>query len=112
MKKILSIILAAFCLVSLLAVGVSAAGEYDSGEFDIKSVLIISAVVGLVIAFIVVSIMKGQLKSVRKQSGAGNYIKDGSFRLTRSNDFFLYRTVSKTEKPKNNSSSSRSRGRN
>lgn len=109
MKRNLFVIIAAVCLVSVLAIGVSAANEYDSADFDYKSALLISVGVGLVVAFIVVSIMKGQLKSVRKQSGAGNYIKEGSFKLTRSNDFFLYRTVTKTEKPRNNSSGSRSR---
>ncbi len=112
MKRKLFIIFVVVFLVLLLAVGVSATDEYDSGEFDLKSTLIISVVVGAVIALIVVNVMKGQLKSVRKESGAGNYIKAGSFNLTRSNDFFLYRTVTKNEKPKSNTGTSRSRGRN
>ena len=103
MKRKLFIILTAIFLIFLFAVGVSAASEYDSAGFDFKNAILISAGVALVVAFITVSILKGQLKSVRKQSGAGDYVKPGSFKLTRSNDFFLYRTVTKTERPKSNS---------
>ena len=67
--------------------------------------------IGLVIAAIVVAIMKNQLKSVRSQSAARDYLRKGSLQLRICNDLFLYRTVTKTPKPKNNSSHSGSSGR-
>lgn len=67
--------------------------------------------IGLVIAIIVVAIMKKQLKSVRFQSAARNYLRPGSLQLQVCTDLYLYRTVHKTAKPKNNSSHSSSSGR-
>ena len=58
-------------------------------------------VIGIVVAFIVTLIMKGQLKSVHQQKAASNYVVDGSFRLTGRSDVFLYRNVTRRERPKN-----------
>lgn len=66
----------------------------------------ISLVVGIAIALIIVGIMKSKLKTVRFQPKAKDYIKEGSMNITESRDMFLYRTVDKTEKPKENSGSS------
>lgn len=68
-------------------------------------------VIGLAVALIVVAIMKNQLKSVRSQSAARDYLRQGSLQLRVCNDLFLYRTVRKTAKPKNNSAHSGSSGR-
>lgn len=64
--------------------------------------ILICVLIGIVIAFVVTGIMKAQLKSVRKQRAASNYVVDGSFRLTNRTDIFLYRNVSRRERPKNN----------
>ena len=56
---------------------------------------------GIIVAFIVTGIMKGQLKSVRKERTAANYVVGGSFRLTGNSDVFLYRNVVRRERPKN-----------
>lgn len=66
----------------------------------------IAAVVGFVIAKIIVGNMKGKLKTVRKQAAANSYVKDGSMSITDSRDLFLYHTVTRSEKPKSSSSSS------
>ncbi|HAX82955.1 MAG TPA: methanol dehydrogenase [Ruminococcaceae bacterium] len=68
--------------------------------------ILISIGVGIVIALIVVGIMKGKLKTVRMQASANNYLKDGSLNITESQDIFLYSSVSKTEKPKNDDNNS------
>ena len=75
-------------------------------KFNIFGSIIISLVVGAVIALIVTLIMKGQLKSVRYQSAASNYLKAGSMKVTLSREFFLYRNVSKIKKADNNSGGS------
>ena len=66
--------------------------------------------IGLPIGLIVVVVLLVQLKSVHQQDRAKVYVKPGSMRVTRRNDIFLYRNVSRTKKETNNSSgSSRSR---
>lgn len=72
---------------------------------DIFMGIIISLVFGFVIAFIVTGVMKSNLKSVSMQNAVSEYIKQGSFNLTRSRDLFLYRTVSKRARPKSSSGS-------
>ena len=59
---------------------------------------------GCLLAFIVVSVMKGTLKSVRSQAAASSYIRPGSLHITKSHDYFLYRHISKTAKPKDHDS--------
>lgn len=87
----------------------------DQGGFSVQTVLI-CLLIGAVIAFIVTGILKGQLKSVRRQNSANSYIRSGSLQLTNSRDIFLYRNVSRRAKPQNNgstthrSSSGRSHG--
>ena len=58
-------------------------------------------IIGIIVAFIVVFIMKGQLKSVHKQNNAADYVVTGSFRLSNRSDTFLYRNVIRRERPKN-----------
>ncbi len=77
---------------------------YQNSSFSFSDILIGFAI-GAVIAFVIVSIMKGQLKSVRMQSMARGYIRDNSFILTKEKDRFLYRNITKRPKPKDNGSS-------
>ncbi len=58
--------------------------------------------IGLVCALIGTSSMKAQLKTVRQQSNANSYVKGSSLHLTDSRDTFLYRTVSRRERPRDN----------
>lgn len=66
----------------------------------------VSLVIGLITALIAVAVMKGKLKSVKFQTAADNYVKEGSMNITESRDLFLYRTVSRIERPKADDSSS------
>ena len=68
--------------------------------------ILISLGIGLVLAFLCTMGMRAQLKSVRTQDSAVDYVRQGSMELTRSNDIFLYHTVTKTAKPKDSDSSS------
>ena len=67
-------------------------------------------VIGLVLAFVAMLIMQSGMKTVKSQNFAGNYIVSGSLKMRVSSDRFLYRTVSKTPKPKSNNSSGSFRG--
>lgn len=80
-------------------------GHINGFPFDTGMNLVISIVVGFIIAFIAVSIMKGKLKSVAFQRDAATYVKQGSMDVTVARDFFLYSTITRTAKPKNNGSS-------
>ena len=83
-------------------------GEVNGYPFDAAKNLLISLVIGLVIALISTGIMRAGLKSVRKQNFASNYVKEGSFNLTLSRDLFLYRTISRERKSSSSGSSSAS----
>ncbi|MBQ9921525.1 MAG: TPM domain-containing protein [Clostridia bacterium] len=83
--------------------------DYSDDGFDVFSSLLIAIVGGFIIAFIAVSVMKGQLKSVRTQTRANDYLKSGSMHISQSNDIFLYRNVTRRAKPKNNSTGSGTR---
>lgn len=67
--------------------------------------LIICLVIGIVAAWIFVSKEKAKLTSVRQKLAAKDYTKPGSLNVTESKDFFLYRTVNRTEKAESSSGS-------
>ena len=81
-------------------------GHTNGFPFDAGKSLATSLIIGVVIGLIVAFVLKGQLKSVHSQSRAQEYVKHGSMHVNLSNDMFLYRTVTRTAKPKNNSSGS------
>lgn len=86
-------------------------GYLNGFPFDAGATLVTSLITGIVTGLIVVLVLKGQLKTVRRQSRAGDYVKEGSMSVNVRNDIFLYRNVTRTAKPKNDSSgSSRSSG--
>lgn len=82
---------------------------YDRGNLPREPLsavwIVIALVAGFVVAQIVVGGMKGQLRSVRAQSSAAGYVRANSLQLDRSQERFLYHTVTKTPRPKQNSSS-------
>ncbi|NME82087.1 TPM domain-containing protein [Clostridium sp. SM-530-WT-3G] len=83
---------------------------YDSGNLPkepVSSIWILGSLcIGAVIAFIILSTWKKQLKTVEMQNCADNYIVPNSFELSYENDVFLYDTIIKVEKPKDNDSGS------
>ena len=81
-------------------------GERNGYPFDSTTSLLVALVAGLLVAAIATGIMKGQLKSVRMQRAAQNYMKPGSMQLTYANDFYLYRTVDRTRRANDSSSGS------
>lgn len=59
-------------------------------------VLFMSIFIGMIAALIVCLVMKAQLKSAKMQTNAMQYIRSGSFQVTNSREYFLYRTLTKT----------------
>ena len=76
---------------------------YDEGHMPKKSLPLfwipVSLLVGFGGALLVVGSMKSELKSVRMQSGARDYVRPGSLQVTTRGDYFLYHTISRTERP-------------
>lgn len=75
-----------------------------SGKVDLYYV-VFSLIGGVCVAFFVTSSMKRKLTSVRIKTEANDCVRKGSVNITRSYDDFLYRTVSRIPRPKNNNSS-------
>ena len=74
------------------------------GAISTKTI-IISILIGALLAFLIpMSVLKGQLKSVRLQAAASSYVRQDSMVLTNDRDLFLYRNIVRSAKPKNNSS--------
>ncbi len=61
-------------------------------------------IVALMLSEAIVSSMKNQLKSVRRQAAANNYILRDSFELQDNRDLFLYSNVTSTPIPRSSSS--------
>ena len=70
----------------------------------------ISLILGFVIALVCVSAMKRKLTSVRLAGHAANYVRPNSLNLRDCRDLYLYSTVTRVAKPKNNESGGGSLG--
>ncbi len=90
--------------------GDTVSGEPYKFPFDVVKSLVIAFVISMVVALIVVGSMKGKLKSVHQKYAASDYIVPGSLAITNARERYLYSTMSRTAKPKDNSSSSRGGG--
>lgn len=63
----------------------------------------LSIVMGCAISLVIMMMYKSQLKSVKSESRADDYLMD--MKLVKSQDIFLYRTVTRTMRPKNENNS-------
>ena len=68
-------------------------GNLPKAPFAFLKNLLICFVIGFLISFIVIAVWKSQLKSVRSQPFAGDYLRNGSLNITTNRDLFLYSTV-------------------
>lgn len=78
---------------------------YDSDNlpvlpFSPLGAAVIAFGISFIIALIATGIMRLKLKSVFSQSRGDDYIKEGSFKLSKKEDLFLYKEVSRRLKPK------------
>ena len=74
-------------------------------QFPAVRNLIICLIIGMIGAWVITGKKKAQLTSVKRQTAAKNYTKNDSLKIYESKDIFLYKTISKTEKSGNFSSS-------
>ena len=76
--------------------------ERDSEHIDLGEVIVrivIALVIGMVLAFIPVSIMKKQMNNVQVRQEASDYMKRNQVRMTQQKDLFLYSNISRRLKP-------------
>ena len=85
-------------------------GELNGYPFNWTRNIVIAVVIGLILALIITGGMKGQLKSVKAQRAASNYVTSGSLNVTEARDNFLYRNIVRHKKESSSSSSSGSSG--
>jgi uncharacterized protein HemY len=113
MKKVIVFILI-IVLMSVLISGVALADYNDiqynntNEALDEKiNMAITLSVISVIIAFAVPGIFAAvwtkQLKSVKKQDFACNYMRQGSMNVTMMKDIFLYRNVSRVPRAQNTS---------
>lgn len=74
---------------------------YYESYVGITNPFLIALVIGLVAAIVTILIMRSRMNTARLQSGAVDYLKDGSFHLRQRSDMFLYSRVSKTRRQQN-----------
>lgn len=63
----------------------------------------ISALIGVIVSLIVVSVMRSKMNTVHKKSSAADYIKKDSLMLTDQRDVFVNRTVARTRRAESQS---------
>ena len=87
----------------------SATTTAESGGTSVGMRLVISLVIGIIVALVVVLVMNSKMKTVRSVDSASKYTREGSFRVTHSQDRFLYRHVTKRARPQNNNNNNNRR---
>lgn len=68
--------------------------------FSAPGAALIAFGIAFIIALIATGIMRLKLRSVYSRSRSDDYIKEGSFRLSKKEDLFLYKNVTRRLKPK------------
>lgn len=90
--------------VDTLLSGARSAAPYDVGNMPEESLgavwILIDVLIGFVLAFIPVGIMKHKLKTVEARDDAANYVRNGSFQLIHSRDHLVNSYITKTPRPK------------
>jgi len=85
------------------------ADAHDAEVLDVGEIIfrmIIAAVIGMGLAFIPVSVMKGKMNNVQMKNEAADYMKRDQIQMREQRDMFLYSTISRTRKPQENTSRS------
>ena len=85
-------------------------GYLNGFPFEAKETFVVCLIIGAVVGLITVLILKAQLKTVRRQERAHEYVKPGSMQVSVYRDIFLYREVKRVKKESNSGSGRGSSG--
>lgn len=81
--------------------------EGDRVSFgDIAFRLFIALAIGAIAGGATLAAMRSSMNTAKRQTGAAGYVVDGSFRLYRQQDLYLYSRTARTRKQQNNGGSS------
>ena len=80
--------------------------DLPKAPFNAVMAVIVSLVIGLIVALIYVGKMKSSMKTVLKQAGAKDYVRQNSMNITESRDYYLYRNVTRSAKSDSSSGGS------
>ena len=72
--------------------------------------LLVSLVIGAVVAGIVLSVMRSKMNTAKAQYGASNYLQEGSYHLNTQHDVYLYSNTTRVRRSQNSSSGGGSGG--
>lgn len=72
--------------------------------------LLVVLLISIIIAFVWVGIMRSGMNNIKKSNRAANYVRRDSFKLTKSQDRYLYSTVTKTPRAQTSSGTNGNRG--
>ena len=70
----------------------------EPGFGDYLRIVLVSLGIGAAVGGIAILVMRGQMNTAKAQTGATSYLQDGSFRMNRHLDLFLYSRVNRTRK--------------
>ncbi len=81
---------------------------YDVGNLPKEKLsptwIVFALVIGFILSFIPVGVMKGELKTVKMQAGASNYARKDSLNIVNTRNTFLYHKVRRTPRQTQSSS--------
>ena len=98
MRKVILILLLVLCLITT-----ASAESYDgAAETTWYENLAFCVIISLVIGGISVGVMASGMKSVRHKGSAADYVKEGSLDLRIHYDRYLYHTIIRRPRPRNN----------
>ena len=78
----------------------------SGGSTSIVQKVLISLLIGAIVAGIALGIMRSNMNTAKRQRNAGSYLVDGSFHMYRQLDIFLYSRTSRTRKEQQSSGGS------
>ena len=73
---------------------------YDVGseKLPLGMAALIAVAIGCVVSFIILSVMKHGMTTVRSNNAAADYMRRGSMRVTEAHEMFLYRNVTRVKR--------------
>ena len=72
--------------------------DREPGFGDYLRIVFVSLLIGSAVGGIAILIMRGQMKTATAQTGASSYLTEGSFRMNRHLDLFLYSRVNRVRR--------------